>query len=63
MSNLNLQNEYVDNLKVHIEKKCFYLYGSDGSYETISCDTSEQFIGILEFAKSSIPSRITYGTN
>jgi hypothetical protein len=57
---LKFEDEYVDTLKVNVRNRTFYLYGSDGSNQTITCETADQFVGVLEFAKQSISERIVY---
>jgi hypothetical protein len=60
---LRFEDEYVDHLGVNVANRTFYLYGSDGSNETIKCETVDQFMGVLDFAKQSIAERITYVTD
>ena len=57
---LRLEDEYIDRLGVNVANRTFYLYGSDGSNETIECETVDQFMGVLDFAKQSISERIVY---
>jgi hypothetical protein len=49
---LHLANEYIDSVKININNRTFYLHGTDGSYEEVRCETSDQFLSVLEFTKS-----------
>jgi hypothetical protein len=49
---LQLTDEYIDSVTININNRTFYLHGSDGSYEEVRCETSEQFLSVLEFTKS-----------
>jgi|APGre2960657373_1045057.scaffolds.fasta_scaffold126147_3 hypothetical protein len=61
---LQLTDEYIDCVKVNVINRTFYLYGTDGSYEEIRCETPEQFLSVLEFTKShSNGVRIEYVSN
>lgn len=48
---LQLTDEYIENVKINISNRTFYLYGTDGSYEEVNCETSDQFMNVLEFIR------------
>jgi len=49
---LHLTNEHIECVKININNRTFYLYGTDGSYEEVLCKKSDQFLSVLEFTKS-----------
>ena len=58
---LHLTDEYIELVKININNRTFYLYGTDGSYEEVRCETPDQFLSVLEFTKThSTGVRIEY---
>tara|TARA_B100002019_G_C21219846_1_gene574096 strand:- start:986 stop:1201 length:216 start_codon:yes stop_codon:yes gene_type:complete len=43
-------DEYLTRFVVNPMRKCFDLYGSEGSHQTIECDT-DKFMEILSFTR------------
>ena len=42
-------------------KKSFYLYSSDGDTKNVVCETSEQFMNVLELVRATCPEdRLSY---
>ena len=53
--------EYLMKCVVDTVKKSFYLYSSDGDTKNIVCETSEQFMNVLELVRATCPEeRLTY---
>jgi len=49
---LHLTDEYISTVKINISSRTFYLYGTDGSYEEVRCQTPDQFLSVLDFTKT-----------
>ena len=53
--------EYLMKCVVDTVKKSFYLYSSDGDTKNIVCETSEQFMNVLELVRATCPEdRLSY---
>lgn len=48
-------NEYVEQVVVDIPTKSFYLFSDLGDSKTIECDTTTEFMNILEVCNASLP--------
>ena len=46
--------EYVDLIKVNIPSKSFLIIGSNGSIQEIKCESSSQFMKLLNFTRENI---------
>mgnify|MGYP001174622445 CR=1 FL=1 len=46
--------EYVDLIKVNIPSKSFLIIGSNGSMQEIKCESSSQFMKLLNFTRENI---------
>ena len=54
-------DEYLMKCVVDTVKKSFYLFSSDGDTKNIVCETSEQFMNVLELVRASCPEdRLSY---
>ena len=54
-------DEYLMKCVVDTVKKSFYLYSSDGDTKNIVCETSEQFMNVLELVRATCPEdRLSY---
>ena len=54
-------DEYLMKCVVDTVKKSFYLYSSDGDTKNVVCETSEQFMNVLELVRATCPEeRLTY---
>tara|TARA_B100000427_G_scaffold223692_1_gene187401 strand:+ start:5624 stop:5824 length:201 start_codon:yes stop_codon:yes gene_type:complete len=45
------QDEYVDRVEISLTKRLFKIFGSDGQVQELLCDTSDQFMKVLEVSK------------
>jgi hypothetical protein len=53
--------EYLMKCVVDTVKKSFYLYSSDGDTKNVVCETSEQFMNVLELVRATCPEdRLSY---
>ncbi len=54
-------DEYLMKCVVDTVKKSFYLYSSDGDTKNVVCETSEQFMNVLELVRATCPEdRLSY---
>ena len=54
-------DEYLMKCVVDTVKKSFYLFSSDGDTKNIVCETSEQFMNVLELVRATCPEdRLSY---
>tara|TARA_B100001250_G_scaffold251209_1_gene215930 strand:- start:613 stop:843 length:231 start_codon:yes stop_codon:yes gene_type:complete len=54
-------DEYLMKCVVDTVKKSFYLYSSDGDTKNIVCETSDQFMNVLELVRATCPEdRLSY---
>ena len=54
-------DEYLMKCVVDTVKKSFYLYSSDGDTKNGVCETSEQFMNVLELVRATCPEdRLSY---
>lgn len=52
------QEEYLSRCVVDPTRKVVYIYSSEGSEKQISCDTTDQFMNVLNFIRSSVDEEI-----
>ena len=45
------EDEYVDRLEISITSRKFKVYGSDGGQQELNCETTDEFMRVLEVAK------------
>ena len=45
------QDEYVDRLEISVTSRTFKVYGSDGGQQELNCETTDEFMRVLEVAK------------
>ena len=48
-----MQNEYLTKCVVDPTKRTVYLYSSEGDKKTVTCETVEQFMNVLEFVRAT----------
>lgn len=53
MSNLDLPNEFVDEIRINMEGRTFEIYGSDGSCQTVKCEDTEQFMAVFKVTRKA----------
>ena len=49
-----MQDEYLTRCVVDPLKRTVYLYSSEGSEKQVSCDTTEEFMNVLEFVRKTV---------
>lgn len=58
-----MDDEYLMKCVVDPAKRTFFLYSSEGDTKEVTCDTIEEFMGVLSFVRASCPEeRLTYAT-
>tara|TARA_B100000927_G_C16218395_1_gene370404 strand:+ start:405 stop:605 length:201 start_codon:yes stop_codon:yes gene_type:complete len=45
------EDEYVDRLEISVTSRRFKVYGSDGGQQELNCETTDEFMRVLEVAK------------
>ena len=54
-------NEYLENITIDVCKKTFYLLSDDGSKRKVKCDTTKQFMEVLDLVlKKADPDIVEY---
>lgn len=58
---MNNTTEYIEEVTIDICSKTFCLRSDMGSHRTVSCETSEEFMNVLEVCTESLnPDQIKY---
>ena len=52
MAHLNLE-EFVDEIRVNLAARKFEIFGSQGNYQCVECDTPDQFMSVLQVVRSA----------
>jgi len=47
------QDEYVDRVEISLTKRIFKIFGSDGNIQELTCDSTDQFMRVLEVSKKA----------
>ena len=56
-----MEEEYLIKCVVDPAKRTFFLYSSEGDEKHVSCDTIEEFMGVLKFVRDTCPEgRLSY---
>ena len=56
-----MDDEYLTKCVVDPFKRTFYLYSSEGQKKSITCDTVEEFMGVLKVVRATCPEqRLSY---
>jgi hypothetical protein len=53
-----MQDEYLTSCVVDTTKKTVYLYSSEGTQKEVVCDTTEEFMNVLQFVRSTLDEKI-----
>ena len=54
-------NEYLENITIDVCKKTFFLLSDDGSKRKVKCDTTKQFMEVLDLVlKKADPDIVEY---
>ena len=49
-----ISNDYLTRCVVDTTKRKFYLYSSEGNELTVDCETVDEFMNVLEFARAKL---------
>ena len=52
------QEEFLENIVIDVCKRTFMMYSDDGSKRKVKCDTTQQFMDVLELINNSADPRI-----
>ena len=56
-----MDDEYLTRCVVDPVKRTFYLYSNEGQKKSITCDTVEEFMGVLKVVRATCPEeRLSY---
>ena len=56
-----MDDEYLIKCVVDPVKRTFYLYSNEGQKKSITCDTIEEFMGVLKVVRATCPEdRLSY---
>ncbi len=56
-----MDDEYLTKCVVDPLKRKFYLYSNEGQKKSITCDTVEEFMGVLKVVRATCPEeRLSY---
>jgi len=47
-----MNEEFLTRIVADIERKTFYLYSNEGDSKVMECETSEQFLSVLDVCKN-----------
>ena len=55
------QDEYVDRLEISVTSRTFKVFGSDGGQQELNCETTDEFMRVLEVCDQMLePHMIKY---
>ena len=60
---MSYSDEFLENITIDVCKKTFMLYMDDGQKRKVKCDTSQQFMDVLELINKSADPRIVEYTD
>ena len=49
-----MQDEYLTRCVVDPVKRTVYLYSNEGDEKTVTCETVEQFMNVLDFVRATV---------
>ena len=55
---MSYSDEYLENITIDVCKKTFVLYMDDGQKRKVKCDTTQQFMDVLQLINNSADPRI-----
>lgn len=53
-----MNDEYLTRCVVDPIKKTVYIYSSEGTEQEVVCETTDQFMNVLEFVRSTVDEKI-----
>lgn len=53
-----MQDEYLTRCVVDPVKRTIYIYSSEGSEKKVSCDTTDEFMNVLNFIRGTVDENI-----
>jgi len=57
-SSMSYPDEFLENITIDVCKKTFLLYSDDGNKRKVQCDTTQQFMDVLDLIKNSADPKI-----
>ena len=60
---MTYSDEFLENITIDVCKKTFMLYSDDGQKRKVKCDTTQQFMDVLELINKSADPRIVEYTD
>tara|TARA_B100000424_G_C22880236_1_gene468522 strand:- start:773 stop:973 length:201 start_codon:yes stop_codon:yes gene_type:complete len=45
--------EFVDEVRVNLAARKFEIFGSHGNYQCVQCDTTDEFMSVLQVVRSA----------
>ena len=55
---MSYSDEFLENITIDVCKKTFMLYMDDGQKRKVKCDTTQQFMDVLQLINNSADPRI-----
>ena len=55
---MTYSDEFLENITIDVCKRTFMLYSDDGQKRKVKCDTTQQFMDVLELINKSADPRI-----
>lgn len=52
--------EYLTRVVVDVCKRMFYLYSNEGTYREVECETTDQFMDVLELVRGVVDDDIVH---
>ena len=49
-----MEDEYLTRCVVNPEKRSFSLFSNEGDEKVVSCDTTEEFMNVLQFVRDNV---------
>ena len=49
-----MDDEYLTRCVVNTEKRSFSLFSNEGEEKVVSCDTTEEFMNVLQFVRDNV---------
>ena len=60
---MSYSDEFLENITIDVCKRTFMLYSDDGHKRKVKCDTTQQFMDVLELINKSAAPRIVEYTD
>ena len=55
---MSYSDEFLENITIDVCKRTFMLYSDDGQKRKVKCDTTQQFMDVLQLINNSADPRI-----